>query len=108
MRSSRELVSELRAAFNQGRRHAALVVRFAEGDKYLRFSLEALALAQLNEMMDAGGRPVAIATAWRTDTGQIQAQARCIVETVADDDIQQELPEIARKFGVLVRSTKWS
>jgi hypothetical protein len=102
MRSSRELVSELRAAFNQGWRHAALVVRFAEGDKYLRFGFEALALAQLNEMMDAGGRPVAIATAWRTDTGKIEA--RCIVETVADDDLQKELPEIARKFGILVGS----
>jgi len=98
VRTSRQLITEVETAVNQNG-VAALVVRFGDGDQYLFTEHEELPVARLEDMRALGGRPIAIAVARKTASGSVRMQARCLVETAADDRIRKVLPVIARDFG---------
>jgi hypothetical protein len=97
MRSSRQLVNEVETALNQNGL-AALVVRFKTGDEYLFTEGEELPVARLEDMRATGGKPIAIAVARKGAAGGVKIQARCLVETVADRELQKQLPGIAHQF----------
>ena len=101
MRTSRQLITEVETAVNQNG-VAALVVRFGDGDQYLFTEHEELPVARLEDMRATGGRPIAIAVARKTATG-VRTQARCLVDTAADDRIRKVLPLIARNFRDHIR-----
>jgi len=98
VRTNRQLITEVETAVNQNG-VAALVVRFGDGDQYLFTEHEELPVARLEDMRALGGRPIAIAVARKTASGSGRMQARCLVETAADDRIRKVLPVIARDFG---------
>ena len=77
---------------------AALVVRFTTGDEYLFTEAEELPVARLEDMRATGGKPIAIAVARKSAAGGVKTQARCLVETDADIELQRQLPVIARQF----------
>ena len=97
VRSSRQLVNEVETALNQNGL-AALVVRFTTGDEYLFTDGEELPVARLEDMRATGGKPIAIAVARKSSAGGVKIQARCLVETGADIELQEQLPVIARQF----------
>ena len=66
------------------------MVRFGDGDQYLFTEHEELPVARLEDMRATGGRPIAIAVAKKTAAG-VTAQARCLVDTAADDRIRKVL-----------------
>ncbi len=103
MRSSRQLVNEVETALNQNGL-AALVVRFTTGDEYLFTEGEELPVARLDGMRATGGKPIAIAVGRKSAAGGLKTQARCLVETGTDVDLQRQLPVIARQFGNHLRA----
>ena len=103
MRSSRQLVNEVETALNQNGL-AALVVRFTTGDEYLFTEGEDLPVARLEDMRATGGKPIAIAVARKSPAGGVKTQARCLAETGADTELQEQLPVIARQFRKHLRA----